>query len=168
MRIADFLAEHHIDYEPLPHAPAFTAQQLAKSLHVSGSQVAKTVLLHAPAGYFIAVLPATYEVDPTALGCPLGGVVRLAMEREISSVFPDCEWGVVPPFGSLYGLATLLDGSLAPDTTLVLEMHSHFHAIRMRCRDFELLEKPRRLSFARLRRNRDQESGARSQRSTNS
>jgi Ala-tRNA(Pro) deacylase len=151
MRIADFLAEHHADYEALPHPPAFTAQRRAKTLHVPGSLVAKAVLLHAPAGYLIAILPAPHDVDTDALAEPLGGLVRLASEAEIADVFPDCEWGVVPPFGSLYRVKTILEASLAPETFLVLEMHTHYQAIRMRCRDFEQLERPRRLSFGRLR-----------------
>jgi Ala-tRNA(Pro) deacylase len=155
MRIPDFLAEQHAEYEAFPHPPAFTAQQLAKSLHIPGDQVAKTVLLRGPSGYVIALLPAPAEVDTDALSGPLGGVVRVASRSEFSDVFPDCEWGVVPPFGRLYGMATILDDSLAAEDLLVLEMHTHFHAIRMRCRDFEQLEKPRRLSFARRRRSRD-------------
>jgi Ala-tRNA(Pro) deacylase len=151
MRIADFLAEHHADYEALPHPPAFTAQQRAKSLHVPGSLVAKAVLLQAPSGYIIAILAAPHEVDTDALAHPLGGNVRIATQREVVDVFPDCEWGVVPPFGSLYGVKTILEDSLAPETLMVLEMHTHFQAIRMRCRDYEQLEQPRRLSFARVR-----------------
>jgi Ala-tRNA(Pro) deacylase len=150
MRIVEFLAQQQAPYEALPHPPAFTAQQLAKSLGVSGSEVAKTVLLRAPIGYVVAVLPATHEVDTAALAAALGGAAKVADGHEIAQVFPDCEWGLVPPFGRLYGLPTLLDSSLAPETLLVLEMHDHFHAIRMRCRDFEMLERPRRLAFARL------------------
>ncbi len=149
MRIADFLARQRVAYEPVPHPPAFTAQQRAKSLHLSGSQVAKCVLLHGPAGYLLAVLPATHHIDTDFLARELGGSVRLAGDQEIALVFEDCEWGVVPAFGTLYGLPTLLDDSLAPDVLLVLETHTHVDAVRLRCRDFERLERPRRLPFAR-------------------
>ena len=33
MRIVDLLAARRIDFEPLPHPPAYTAQKLAKYLH---------------------------------------------------------------------------------------------------------------------------------------
>ena len=56
--------------------------------------------------------------------------------------------GAVPPFGTLYGLPTLMDESLAPDALLVFEGHTHFEAIRMLCRDYERLEHPIRLRFA--------------------
>src|SRR5262249_39580545 len=131
------------------HPPAFTAQQRAKSLHVSGSRVAKSVLLRGPGGYLLAVLPATHRVDTQALAAALGGPIRLATDREIAVVFRDCEWGVVPPFGTLYGLPTLLDDSLPADVLLVLETQTHVDAVRLRCSDFERLESPRRLPFAR-------------------
>jgi Ala-tRNA(Pro) deacylase len=149
MRVEQFLSQQHVPFETLVHPPAFTAQKRAKYLGIPGQQVAKCVLLHGPSGYLLAVLPATYHVDTAALADDLGGPVRLADEEEIAAVFRDCEWGVVAPFGSLYGLATVLDESLSADTLLVFEANSHAEALRLRCRDFERLEGPRRLRFAR-------------------
>jgi Ala-tRNA(Pro) deacylase len=97
----------------------------------------------------LAVLPATHQVDTQTLASRLGRPVRLANDREVAEVFRDCQWGVVPPFGARYGITTLLDDSIEPDDLIVLETHSQFEAIRLRCRDFERLEKPRRLRFAR-------------------
>jgi Ala-tRNA(Pro) deacylase len=149
MRIVDFLADRRVDFESLPHPPAFTAQKLAKYLHVSGHHVAKSVLLLGPAGYLLAVLPATHQIDTEALARELGGPVRLASDREMAEVFRDCEWGVAPPFGTLYGLPTLLDESIPPEAAMVFETHTRVQAIRLGCRDFERLERPRRLRFAR-------------------
>jgi Ala-tRNA(Pro) deacylase len=117
-------------------------------LHLPGKQVAKCVLLRGPAGYFLAVLPATHQVDPTVLAAALGGPVRFATEPEVAEVFRDCEWGVVPPFGTLYGLATVLDENLDPEALIVFEGHTHGEALRLRGRDFERLERPQRLRFA--------------------
>jgi Ala-tRNA(Pro) deacylase len=148
MRVADFLSEQHVPFEMLLHPPAFTAQNRAKFLHLPGRQVAKSVLLKGPGGYLLAILPATRHIDPELLSEALGGPVRLATDREITDVFPDCEWGVVPPFGRLYGLPVVLDDSLAPDAWMVFEGNSHAEALRLHCRDYEYLEKPRRLRFA--------------------
>jgi Ala-tRNA(Pro) deacylase len=149
MRISDYLIEQQIDFERLPHPPAYSAQKRAKYLGLPGRQVVKSVMLYGPEGYFLAVLPATYQVDTKALAEQLGGPVRLANDREIADVFRDCEWGVVPAFGMRYGITTLLDDSIASDAPIVLESHTQFEALRMLCRDYERLEKPRRLSFAR-------------------
>ena len=148
MQIAEYLVEQRIDFENLLHPPAFTAQKRAKYLSVPGKQVAKCVLLIGPTGYLLAVLPSTHQVDTRALADQLGGPVRLASDREIARAFPDCQWGVVPPFGGRYGIATLLESTIEPDSLIVLETHSQFEAVRLRCRDFERLEKPRRLRFA--------------------
>src|SRR5439155_1591005 len=95
VRVTDFLAEQHVAFETIMHPPAFTAQKRAKYLHVPGQQVAKSVLLVGPHGFFLAVLPATLHVDTEALGRHLRGPVRLATDEEITDVFRDCEWGVV-------------------------------------------------------------------------
>jgi Ala-tRNA(Pro) deacylase len=149
MLISDYLTAQRIDFERLPHPPAYSAQKRAKYLRLPGRQVAKSVLLAGPSGYLLAILPATHHVDTRALSEHLGGPVRLANDGEIAEVFRDCEWGVVPPFGRHYGLATLLDDSIKSDAPLVLETHTQFESIRLLCRDFERLEQPHRLLFAR-------------------
>jgi Ala-tRNA(Pro) deacylase len=148
MSVPPILSDRCIPYQVLVHPPAFTAQKRAKYLHVPGSDVAKCVLLKGPVGYVLAVLPATRHIDTTRLGAVLGGPVRLATEPEIAQVFRDCEWGVVAPFGTHYGLPTFLDDSLAPDAWVVFEVNTHTEAVRMRCRDFEEVERPQRLRFA--------------------
>jgi Ala-tRNA(Pro) deacylase len=147
MPIPEFLTEQQVAFEPVPHAPAFTANKLAKYLRISGSHVAKAVLLYGGEGFLLAILPATHRIDVQRLGEALGGPIRLATDQEIAWVFHDCEWGVVPPFGALYGLPTVLEDSISSDATMVFETHTHVEAIRMKCGDYERLERPRRLHF---------------------
>ena len=148
MRVPQFLNDQHVRFETVVHPPSYTAQKLAKHLHVSGRQVAKSVLLASETAYYLAVLPAAQRVDLGAVSEYLGMPVRLAGEHEVVRLFSDCEWGAVTPFGHLYGLTTLLDASLAPESMMVFEAGRHVEAIRMTCRDYELLERPRRLCFA--------------------
>lgn len=148
MHIPDFLADQQVAFESLLLPPAFSATQRAKVLHVSGRQVAKCVLLITARGPLLAVLPATHHIDLALLASDVGGPVRLAADDEISKVFQDCEWGVVLPFGVLYGLPTILDDSLSPEDMIVFEGNTHVEAVRLRCSDFERLERPRRLCFA--------------------
>jgi Ala-tRNA(Pro) deacylase len=144
-----YLEEQQVPFETLLHPPAFTAQRRAKCLHLPGRQVAKSVLLKGPDGYFLAVLPATQQVDIQRLAEHLGGPVHLANREEVAEVFTDCEWGVTAPFGTQYGLPIFLEESLPGDLAIVLELHTHFEAVRLRCRDYERLEQARRLRFAR-------------------
>jgi Ala-tRNA(Pro) deacylase len=149
MRVHTYLADHQVPFDTLLHPPAFTAQKRAKYLHVPGRQVAKCVLLAGAEGYILAVLPATHHVDTETVGRELGSAFRLANSEEIAEVFRDCEWGVLTPFGTLYGIATILDERIEPETSMIFEAHEHGLAIRMSCRDYEQLEKPRRFRFAR-------------------
>lgn len=149
MNFPSFLMDRQISFETLVHPPAFTAQKRAKYLRIPGKQVAKTVLLKGTTDYFLAILPATHLVDTEKLTAALGQTVRLARDDEAASLFVDCEWGVVPPFGTLYGLSTILEESIHPDTLMVFEGNRRGEAIRMRCHDFEQLEQPRRLSIIR-------------------
>ena len=60
----------------------------------------------------------------------------------MSSLCPDCEIGALPPFGSQYGLKTVVDESLLADEHIVFEGNTHAEAIRMRLDDFRNLEHP--------------------------
>jgi Ala-tRNA(Pro) deacylase len=149
MRLVDYLDEQRVPFQAILHPPAFTAQRRAKYLHMSGSRVARAVLLTGPEGFFLAVLPATHRIDLAGLARYWGGPVRLAREDEVARVFLDCEWGVVSPFGNRYGLPTLIDASLPPDTWIVLEGGTHHEAVLLHCADFERLSGSFRVSFAR-------------------
>jgi len=101
MRLPDFLADNQVLFEALLLPPAFSAQQRAKHLHVSGRQVAKCVLLITSRGPLLAVLPATHHIDLPLLRRQLECEVRLAGDEELARYFTDCEWGVALPFGVL-------------------------------------------------------------------
>ena len=148
MRVPLFLRDHQAGFQVLLHAPAHTAQRRAKYLHVPGRQMAKCVPLSAPAGFVVAVLPATHRLDMEVLGRNLGGAVRLADENEIAPLFGDCQWGGLVPFGALYGLTTIVDEAFDPQGSLVFPAQRDFQAIRMRYADFARLEQPRRFRFA--------------------
>lgn len=145
MKLADFLQEQHVNFRRIPHREAYGAQRLAETLHVSGREVAKTVLLRANGGYayIVAVLPADHSIDFDRTSKILGGSkIDLASEIEISQHCPDCEMGVLPPFGSQYGMQTIVDESLAKDEEIVFEGNTHHEAIRMKFDDYRHLEEP--------------------------
>jgi Ala-tRNA(Pro) deacylase len=149
MRLEDLLVSRHIPFQRLPHRRTYTANRMAQVLHVKGREVAKTVLLKTAQGHMLAVLPATHQINLEELREDLGDArVELAGEEEMDRLFPDCERGAVPPFGSLYQLPTIMDDSLAEDETIVFEGPNHEQAIRMSFQDYEAIEHPRRAHFA--------------------
>jgi Ala-tRNA(Pro) deacylase len=145
MNIPDFLRQEKIKFELIPHCDTYDAQHLAQAVHVSGRLVAKTVLLRADGGrtFVVAVLPANRSVDLDRAAEVLGGgQVELATERELAQQCPDCETGVLPPFGRQYGMTTIVDESLLEDEEIVFEGNTHHEAIRMKLKDYRHIEEP--------------------------
>jgi len=153
MDITELLAVQQCWYEHIPHQPTYSAQRLAHELHVPGREIAKTVLLRAGINgrhqFIVAVVPANKTVDfKRAAKLVRAGKVQLATELEIAAQCPDCDFGVLPPFGSRYGMKTIVDSSLAQDEEIWFEGNTHKDAIRMKFDDFQRLEKPQVANFA--------------------
>lgn len=151
MSVKKFLQSRHVSFEAVEHPAAFDAQHLAQALHMPGREVAKTVLLRADHqySYIVAVLPATHRIDFEQLSTFLGGTtIELATEHEIAERCPDCEFGVLPPFGSHYGAQTIVDKSLTEDEYITFDSDSHIEAIRMKYADFYDFEHPLVARFA--------------------
>ena len=43
--LKEFLDNHKVKYSSIAHSPGFTAQEIAASAHISGKQLAKTVIV---------------------------------------------------------------------------------------------------------------------------
>lgn len=137
------LDREHIHYDILPHSPAFRALHVARTLHVSEQQMAKVVIVKVKKQFVTTVLPARWSVDLHSLRRMFGTHrVRLATEQEMRELFPDCEVGAMPPFGTLYGLPVYVDRSLAGDRQIFFEGGTHSEAISMRYWDFAALVFP--------------------------
>jgi Ala-tRNA(Pro) deacylase len=144
-----FLDEHEVRYVTVRHSPAFTAQEVAASAHISGYEMAKTVMIKVDGKVAMAVLPAPLHVDLRHLRDLTGaGSVELATESEFKSLFPECELGAMPPFGGLYGMETYVAQRLAEDEYIAFNAGTHTELIRMRFRDFEKLAEPTVLAFS--------------------
>jgi Ala-tRNA(Pro) deacylase len=153
MNIADFLKQEKVKFDVIPHMDTYNAQTMAQTLHVSGHHVAKTVLLRADGGkaFVVAVLPASRSVDLQLASQLLGGrKLELASEAEVAAHCPDCELGALPPFGSYYGMMTIVDASLDDDEEILFEGNTHHESIRMLLYDFRQIEQPVVGHFTRL------------------
>ena len=149
MKVIEFLDSVSAKYEVTEHRPTFTAQQMAAEEHVPGLNVAKPVIVRADGEYYICVLPACCKVDLDALKKQLGAEeLRLADEAEMAKLFSDCQLGAEPPFGALYGLATIMDKSITKDDFIVFQGGSHDSAIKMTMAEYRKVEHPRVLEFS--------------------
>ena len=131
------------------HPPAYTAQEMAASEHVSGHAVAKVVMAVADGRMVMLVLPASLRVDVGRVRDSLGAhEVRLATEDEFSDVFPDCEVGAMPPFGHLYGVEVYADPELASAPAMLFEAGNHRECGVMSFMEFQRLEHPHLAALA--------------------
>ena len=141
--IERFVRESGVDFTPIHHRVAFTAQEEAAATHVPGMEWAKTVVCIADGKPILAVLPAHYRLDLYALRTMVGAhSVRLAAEHEFSGLYPDCETGAMAPFGTLYHQQVYADESLANDPYVVFNAGTHVDAMKMKFSDFAHLARP--------------------------
>jgi Ala-tRNA(Pro) deacylase len=151
MYTVEFLRSRRVWFEELLLQPASSSTKRAHNMHVPGRLVAKTVLVKAGDWFVLAVLPCTSRVDLVQLAAVLGrpgSEVRLATADELVAIFTDCEPGVVPPFGGLYGLRTIFDVSLLEVGELAFGGNLRHQGLRMRACDYVAIEEPLIGSFA--------------------
>ncbi|HLP08855.1 MAG TPA: YbaK/EbsC family protein [Opitutaceae bacterium] len=149
--LCDYLDREQIRYTVISHSPAFTAQEIAAASHISGRELAKTVVVRADGELVMAVLPASYRIDVETMSDHLGAArVEIAHESEFHNRFPGCETGAMPPFGNLYGLPVFVARELTEDEYIAFNAGSHTELVQMRYEDFDRLVRPRVLDFAAL------------------
>lgn len=141
--IRAFLDENDVRYVIVQHSPAYTAQEIAESVHVSGWAFAKSVMVRLDDRLAMVVLPATRQIDLEALQESTGARnAELARESEFEACFPDCDPGAVPPFGNLFGLPVYISESLVDEPELVFNAGRHTEVMRLAYEDFQRLVEP--------------------------
>lgn len=143
-KLSRFLAEQHADYELISHDPTRTAIESARVCHVPARQMAKAVLIDTEQDYLLAVLPANRRVELAELRSEIGLRPHLAVERELTFIFDDCECGAVPPLGAGYGVTTVVDDSLDAEPDVYFEAGDHASLIHMSGAEFSRLTRQAR------------------------
>jgi Ala-tRNA(Pro) deacylase len=147
-KLKQYLDNEGIKYVSLIHSTAYTAQEVAATTHISGKEMAKTVIVELDGEMAMAVLPANRKIVLQDLrevtGCDQ---VKFASEDDFKRMFPDCETGAMPPFGNLYGMEVYIAESLTQNDEIAFNAGTHTEVIKMRYEDFERLVHPKVLSF---------------------
>ncbi|MGB8065164.1 MAG: YbaK/EbsC family protein [Candidatus Sulfotelmatobacter sp.] len=142
-KLRKFLDSHHIRYLVISHSLAYTAQGVAALAHVSGKELAKTVIVKIDGILAMAVVPASFHVDLDRLKTLTGAqTVELASESEFKDAFPDCETGAMPPFGNLYDMSVYADVQLAENEEITFSAGTHRELVRMDWDDMLRLVNP--------------------------
>ncbi|MEA1950790.1 MAG: YbaK/EbsC family protein [Planctomycetota bacterium] len=150
-RLKQCLDSHGISYTRIDHSPAYTAQEIAHASHISGKNIAKTVISKVNGEMAMIVLPASDMVVLDFLRDALDTKdVELATESEFRDRFPECELGAMPPFGNLFEMETFVSERLTHDNQIAFNSGTHTELVQMSYQDFAQLVTPRviRLSYA--------------------
>lgn len=130
------LDQASIAYEFIDHPRTTTAVAEAHVLGLEPREVAKTLVLSTPDGFFRAVLPASERLDLGKVRALLGTKdVQLATEEVLAAAYPDVELGAVPPLTGGGGDRVLVDRRVCEREWVVLEAGTHEHSLRLRASD---------------------------------
>jgi Ala-tRNA(Pro) deacylase len=142
-KLKEYLDEENIKYTTITHSTAYTAQEIAQLAHISGDEMAKTVIVKIDGKQAMVVLPATDHIDLELLEGALGAEsVSLATETEFMPQFSECEIGAMPPFGNLYHMDVYVEEALSHDEMIAFNACSHNELIEISYEDFARLVKP--------------------------
>lgn len=143
-RLKFFLDEHHVHYQKIPHSLAYTAQEVAARAHVSGKQLAKTVIIKMDGRVAMVVTPGHLKIDLKALQKALEAKdLYLASEYEFQEFFPECEVGAMPPFGNLYDMDVYVTEDLSRDESIAFNAGNHSELIQISYKDYDKLVHPK-------------------------
>src|SRR6266699_1389857 len=147
-KLKEFLDQERIKYVSIIHSTAYTAQEVAASAHVTGKELAKTVIVELDGKMAMAVLPANRKIVLQDLREVTGSQeVKFVSEEQFKQRFPDCETGAMPPFGNRDGMDVYLAESLTENDQIAFNAGSHTEVIKLSYKDFERLVQPKVVSF---------------------
>lgn len=142
-QLKQYLQEHDVPYTTIAHTRAYTAQEVAAQAHIPGREVAKTVMVELDGSLAMAVLPAPYRVNLSALAEATGAdKVEIVPEDRFRDRFPECEVGAMPPLGKLWDLTVFADRRLREDERIAFNAGTHTELVEIAYSDFEELAEP--------------------------
>src|SRR4029077_18576269 len=126
------------------HLVAYTAQGVAALTHMSGKELAKTVIVSIDKALAMALVPGSLHIDLSQLRSAASVEnIAVASEEEFKERLLDCETGAMPAFGNLYNMPVFAGESLARDKEIVFNAGSHRELVRVAWEDFVRLVEPK-------------------------
>ena len=142
LTVQQYLNDEGIEYDVMTHKKTDSSSGTADASHIPGGRLAKGVVVKRKKGYLLVVLPTSRRLDLKELAGWLKQPVELATEEELSSLFPDCVTGAVPPVGAAYGLRAVVDESLERQEDIYFEGGDHRTLVHLSGTEFHrLMEK---------------------------
>ncbi len=146
--LVDLLADNNINYQLCNHKPVYTSQEAAEARGTKLEQGAKALIMFADKKPVLIVISAAYEVNLEKLKKLLKvKKLKMASASEVEQI-SGTKIGAVPPFGSLIGLKTWVDKSLAENKQIAFNAGLHTKSIIISYDDWLKLVEPEKADFS--------------------
>jgi len=135
-KILNYLDKAKVGYKTIKHKTVYTAYDLAQTLKVKLSDVAKTLVVKADKIYVLVVLPASHKLDLGKLKKVLKAKkVEIAKEKIMKVVFK-VKPGAITPFGELYKVPVFIDRALLKAKKIIAEAGTYEDSVIMTAKNF--------------------------------
>jgi len=135
-KIINYLDQAKVGYKTIKHKTVYTAYDLAQTLKVKLSDVAKTLVVKADKIYVLVVLPASHKLDLGKLKKVLKAKkVEIAKEKIMKVVFK-VKPGAITPFGELYKVPVFIDKALLKAKKIIAEAGTYEDSVIMTAKNF--------------------------------
>ncbi len=142
-RLAASLGAAGIAFTRTRHRPVYTSAEAAEVRGASLHSGAKALIVKGGEDFLMVVIPADLSLDSHAFRSLLGTKkLRFASKEEVLEL-TGLTPGSIPPFGSLFKLATYCDERLAENERINFNAGDHCVSIQMSYADYVAYESPR-------------------------
>ena len=142
-RLERWLLDRGIAFDVSRHEPVFTSEEAAKVRGTPLGSGAKALVCKADEQFVMIVLPADRKLASKATRQAAGiKSLRFATREEVEQL-TGLAPGSIPPFGSLFGLATWCDERLSEHERINFNASDHAISISMTYADYLAAEQPR-------------------------
>lgn len=123
------------------HEPTRTGEDAARIRGVAMHSGAKAILTkgHKTGNHYLFVMPADLKLDSQKVKSVVGEAV--GFEQDLQGV-TGCMPGSMPPFGSVFGIRTIVDIRLSENAIIHFNAGSLTDSVQMKYEDYLLVEKP--------------------------
>lgn len=141
-RLEERLRGAGVAFTVLRHRAVYTSEEAAEVRGTALASGAKALVLKVGDGFVLAVVPADRKLDSKKARATLGSrSIRFATREEVEQL-TGLQPGAIPPFGSLFGLATTCDPALGENASINFNAGDHAVSVQMSCADYLRVEAP--------------------------
>ncbi|MCG2701399.1 YbaK/EbsC family protein [Candidatus Parcubacteria bacterium] len=145
-KLVKYLEKAGVKHEILEHRTVYTAFDAATTMKKKLGEIAKSLFVKADKDYYLAILPADYNLDFKKLGQCIGAqtgkpikTVKIPGEKIMESVLK-VKAGALSAFGGLHKVPVIMDKGLIKAKKAIFSSGSFNHSIEMAVKEFVKME----------------------------